>query len=69
MFSLMVDTKGTHEEYGELFPGSFYKKGKCLHQGYLFLEEFLCGEAFMTCKTKEGGDFWDGGDFPKPFQV
>lgn len=36
MFSLMVDTKGTHEEYGELFPGSFYKKGKCLHQGYLF---------------------------------
>lgn len=39
MFSLMVETKGTHEEYGELFPGRFYKKGKCLHQGYLFFGE------------------------------
>lgn len=51
------------------FRGGFTKRASAFIKGIYFLEEFLCGEAFMTCKTKEGGDFWDGGDFPTPFQV
>ena len=51
------------------FWGGFTKGASAFIKDFYFLEEFLCGEAFMTSKTKEGGDFWDGRDFLKPFQV
>lgn len=35
----------------------------------LFFRRSICRETIMTRNSKEGVDFANGGDFPKPFPV